>query len=45
LWYAGRYSFVTYSALCYPLAAWLGIRLPAVATIAVAGAQRAGADG
>ena len=35
-WYAGRYSFVTYSILYYPLAAFLGIRLLAVATIALA---------
>jgi hypothetical protein len=35
-WYAGRYSFVTYSLLYYPLAAWFGIRLLAVATIALA---------
>jgi hypothetical protein len=35
-WYAGRYSFVTYSVLYYPLAALLGIRLLAVATIATA---------
>jgi hypothetical protein len=35
-WYAGRYSFITYSVLYYPLAALLGIRLLAVATIAVA---------
>jgi hypothetical protein len=35
-WYAGRYSFVTYSLLYYPLAAWLGIKLLAVATIALA---------
>ena len=35
-WYAGRYSFVTYSLLYYPLAAVLGIRLLAVATIALA---------
>ena len=35
-WYAGRYSFVTYSVLYYPLAALLGIRLLAVATIAAA---------
>lgn len=35
-WYAGRYSFVTYSLLYYPLAAWLGIRLLAVATVATA---------
>jgi hypothetical protein len=35
-WYAGRYSFATYSVLYYPLAALLGIRLLAVATIAAA---------
>ena len=35
-WYAGRYSFVTYSLLYYPLAALLGIKLLAVATIAAA---------
>ena len=35
-WYAGRYSFVTYSLIYYPLAAWFGIRLLAVATISVA---------
>jgi hypothetical protein len=35
-WYAGRYSFVTYSLLYYPLAAWLGIRLLAVATMSAA---------
>ncbi len=35
-WYAGRYSFVTYSVLYYPLAALLGIRLLAVATISTA---------
>jgi hypothetical protein len=35
-WYAGRYGFVTYSVLYYPLAALLGIRLLAVATIATA---------
>ncbi|MGZ4439492.1 MAG: hypothetical protein ACXVZN_03855 [Gaiellaceae bacterium] len=35
-WYAGRYSFVTYSLLYYPLAGLLGIRLLAVATIAAA---------
>ncbi len=33
-WYAGRYSFVTYSVLYYPLAAFFGIKLLAVATIA-----------
>lgn len=35
-WYAGRYSFATYSVLYYPLAALFGIRLLAVATIAAA---------
>src|SRR5439155_15947406 len=35
-WYAGRYSFVTYSLVYYPLAALLGIRLLAVATIVLA---------
>ena len=30
-WYAGRYSFVTYSFIYYPLAAVLGIKLLAVA--------------
>src|ERR1700692_2974381 len=35
-WYAGRYSFVTYSLIYYPLAGLLGIRLLAVATIALA---------
>ena len=37
-WYAGRYSFVTYSLLYYPLAALLGIRLLAVATVTVGAA-------
>jgi hypothetical protein len=36
LWYSGRYSFVTYSVLYYPLAGLLGIRLLAVATISTA---------
>ncbi len=35
-WYAGRYSFVTYSLLYYPLAAVVGIRLLAVVTVAIA---------
>lgn len=35
-WYAGRYSFITYSVLYYPLAALFGIRALAVATIALA---------
>src|SRR5436189_421210 len=34
-WYAGRYSFVTYSVLYYPFAAVLGIHALAVATVAV----------
>jgi hypothetical protein len=32
-WYAGHYSFITYSLLYYPLAAVLGIRLLAVLTV------------
>jgi hypothetical protein len=35
-WYAGRYTFVTYSLLYYPLAAAVGIRALAVATVALA---------
>src|SRR5438552_19216651 len=35
-WYAGRYSFVTYSLLYYPLAALFGIRILALASIASA---------
>src|SRR3954467_10737292 len=35
-WYAGRYSFVTYSVLYYPLAAAIGIKLLAVLIVAVA---------
>lgn len=35
-WYAGRYSFVTYSIIYYPLAALFGIRLLAVASVALA---------
>jgi hypothetical protein len=34
-WYAGRYAFVGYSVLYYPLAALLGIALLAVLTVAV----------
>ena len=34
-WYAGRYSFITYSLIYYPLAALVGIKLLAVATIAL----------
>ena len=37
-WYAGRYSFVTYSVLYYPLAAVFGIRALAVATVTVGAA-------
>lgn len=35
-WYAGRYAFVGYSVLYYPLAAVLGIRLLSVLTVALA---------
>jgi len=35
-WYAGRYSFITYSLLYYPLAALVGIKLLALASIAAA---------
>jgi hypothetical protein len=35
-WYAGRYSFVNYSLLYYPLAAAIGIKLLAVLTVTVA---------
>jgi hypothetical protein len=35
-WYAGRYSFVTYSLLYYPLAAVIGIKLLAVLSTGVA---------
>jgi hypothetical protein len=35
-WYAGRYSFVTYSLLYYPLSALLGIKVLALASIAAA---------
>lgn len=35
LWYSGRYSFVTYSVLYYPLAGLVGIHVLAVATVAV----------
>jgi hypothetical protein len=35
-WYAGRYSFVNYSVLYYPLAAAIGIKLLAVLTVTVA---------
>ena len=34
-WYAGRYNFVTYSIMYYPLAALLGIRPLAVASVAI----------
>jgi hypothetical protein len=37
-WYAGRYAFVGYSVLYYPLAALLGIHLLAVLTVALAAA-------
>jgi hypothetical protein len=35
-WYSGRYNFITYSPLYYPLAALLGIRLLAVVSVAAA---------
>jgi hypothetical protein len=35
-WYAGRYSFVSYSLLYYPLAALLGIKLVAIASATLA---------
>ena len=35
-WYAGRYSFITYSLLYYPLSAFLGIKVLALASIAIA---------
>ncbi len=35
-WYAGRYAFVNYSVLYYPLAALFGIGLLAVLTVALA---------
>jgi hypothetical protein len=35
-WYAGHYSYITYSLLYYPLAAVIGIKLLAVATAAAA---------
>src|ERR1051325_3908250 len=44
-WYAGRYSFVTYSLLYYPLAALLGIKLLAVATVSTAALAFAGVVG
>jgi hypothetical protein len=37
-WYAGRYSYVTYSLIYYPLAALVGIKLLAVASAALAAA-------
>ena len=35
-WYAGRYSFVTYSFIYYPIAAVLGIKLLALVSIGIA---------
>jgi hypothetical protein len=35
-WYAGRYSFITYSLIYYPLAALLGIKVLALASISSA---------
>jgi hypothetical protein len=34
-WYAGRYAYISYSVLYYPLAALLGLRLLAVLAVAV----------
>lgn len=34
-WYAGRYAFVTYSLLYYPLAGLLGMSVVAIATVAL----------
>src|SRR5436190_3286122 len=34
-WYAGRYSFVTYSIVYYPLSALLGIKVLALASVTV----------
>ncbi len=36
LWYSGRYSFVTYSLVYYPLAGLVGIRVLAVVAVAIA---------
>ena len=36
-WYAGRYTFVGYSLLYYPLAALLGIKVVALLSVATAG--------
>src|SRR3989440_4168673 len=35
-WYAGRYSFITYSILYYPLSAFIGIRLLALVSVTIA---------
>jgi hypothetical protein len=37
-WYAGRYSYVTYSLLYYPIAAVIGIKALAVVSVAVGAA-------
>jgi hypothetical protein len=42
-WYAGRYGFISYSISYYPLAALVGIRLLALASVAAASAFYAGA--
>ena len=41
-WYAGRYAFVNYSVLYYPLAALVGIALLSVLTVALAAGSFAG---
>ena len=43
-WYAGRYSYVNYSLLYYPLAALVGLKVLATASVAV-GASAFGLDG
>jgi hypothetical protein len=42
LWYAGRFTFLSYSVLYYPLSAVLGIKLLAVTTVAGAAFAFAG---
>src|SRR5439155_22022376 len=41
LWYAGRYSFITYSPLYYPIASVVGIRVLAVVSLSAATAAYA----
>ena len=44
LWYSGRYSYITYSPLYYPLAGLIGIRLLATLSIAAAALRLLGRD-